>query len=89
VERCGCDVNVLSDSLQTPIHIACQDDNVEMALYLIGARAKLELQDINGRTPMDVCTSHRMKDLIARHIRRSQEEQNAILVSAGPIILVN
>lgn len=72
VEKSLVDVNELSDIGETALHVACANNLMDIALYLINKDAEPELYDVNGKMPADLCESTDFKILIEKAIVRKK-----------------
>ena len=50
----GAEVNAVNRSLSTPLHVASENNKVEMVDLLVSQGAGLELQDRDGDTALDL-----------------------------------
>ena len=65
-------VDELSDIGQTALHIACANDLIDIASYLISVNAALEICDQNGKVPADLCGTPDFKRLLQKAVVRSK-----------------
>ena len=65
-------VDELSDTGQTALHIACANDLMDIASYLISVNAALEICDQNGKVPADLCNTPEFKRLLEKAVVRSK-----------------
>jgi ankyrin repeat protein len=54
VEECGADVNFVADTGETAMHAAAYRGANSVIQYLFDKGAKLDVQDLSGRTPLQV-----------------------------------
>jgi len=74
----GLDVNAGDRHGQTPLHFACESDDAEVAMVLVGAGADVGARDGRGRSPLQVlCDRHGGADHCVRSVR----------ATAGPALL--
>ena len=81
VERYAVNVDDLSDFGQTALHIACANDLVDIASYLISVNAALEIRDNAGKMPVDLCPSPDLKFLLEKAINRNKGDNGSELLS--------
>ena len=74
VEKCGVDVNMCDNDLQTPLHMAYMTGHTHIAQYLIQHGADVMAVNTNGHTPYDYI------DGIPELITLSQELQNSRII---------
>lgn len=72
VEKCTVNVNDLSDNGETALHVACANNLMDIAMYLITSDATSEIYDQNGKTPVDLCGSNDLRVLIEKAIVRKK-----------------
>ena len=78
VEVKGIDMNIQSDQLLTPMHLACLHDQMDVVLYFISILAKLDIPDVTGKLALDYCQSEEMQAVVSRNIRRGLDDKNEI-----------
>ena len=76
VEKCKVNVDDLSDSGETALHIACSNDLMDIAMYLINSDAAPEIYDGNNKVPSDLCGSTDFKIMIEKAIMRRRAMKN-------------
>ena len=76
VEKCAVNVDDLSDSGDTALHIACANDLMDIAMYLINSDAAPEIYDRNNKVPSDLCGSTDFKIMIEKAIMRRRAMKN-------------
>lgn len=76
VEKCTVNVDDLSDSGETALHIACSNDLMDIAMYLINSDAAPEIYDANNKVPSDLCGSTDFKIMIEKAIMRRRAMKN-------------
>ena len=54
-ERTGAKPDLVDVSLQSPLHVACTHDKLEVAKFLVNSGADVNLQDDSGSTPLMLC----------------------------------
>jgi hypothetical protein len=72
VEKCSVNVNDLSDSGESALHVACANNLMDIAMYLITSDATSEIYDQNGKMPVDLCGSNDLRILIEKAIVRKK-----------------
>jgi ankyrin repeat protein len=60
----GADINVLNDTLCTPLHLASELNQVECVKFLLEHSADSELKNSIGKTPIECCNNETIKELI-------------------------
>ena len=81
VEKCLVNVNELSDIGETALHVACANNLMDIALYLISKDAEPEVYDLDGKMPADLCESTDFKILIEKAIVRKKSSSSRNLMS--------
>ena len=76
VEKCAVNVDDLSDNGETALHIACSNDLMDIAMYLINGDAAPEIYDANHKVPSDLCGSTDFKIMIEKAIMRRRAMKN-------------
>ena len=66
----------LSSNGETALHIACANDLMDIAMYLINSDAAPEIYDANGKVPSDLCGSTDFKIMIEKAIMRRRAMRN-------------
>ncbi|CAG9466473.1 unnamed protein product [Pedinophyceae sp. YPF-701] len=61
----GCGPNARDAELQTPLHIACRQANVPLAMLLIEHGAEIETEDAGRRTPLHYAAAHAPPGVVA------------------------
>ena len=59
-------VNQISGDGFTALHIACNCDKIDMAQYLMLEGATLNKRDRNGATPLDLCRSASVREMVLK-----------------------
>lgn len=72
IEKCSVNVNDLSDSGESALHVACANNLMDIAMYLITSDATSEVYDQNGKKPVDLCGSNDLRILIEKAIVRKK-----------------
>lgn len=72
VEKCAVNVNDLSDSGESALHVACANNLMDIAMYLITSDATSEIYDQNGKMPVDLCGSNDLRILLEKAIVRKK-----------------
>lgn len=60
----GAGVDVLNTIKSSPLHLCCENDNVDMVRFLIDSGASLDIQDMCGCTPLHKACIAKSKDCI-------------------------
>ncbi|KAJ7372258.1 hypothetical protein OS493_019702 [Desmophyllum pertusum] len=65
----------------TPLHLACMSGFIECVKWLIANRAKVEVLDNNGRTPLDIAEEYGHDDLVKllKKFRKELTRQDSTL----------
>ena len=74
-------VNDLSDMGFTALHVACQRNLVDVAMYLVGVGGRIDIEDANENTPLEVCISPDLKRILADEADRFKRAGLANLVN--------
>jgi 26S proteasome non-ATPase regulatory subunit 10 len=56
----------MDTSGNTPLHMACEDNQVDMAMVLVESGANVELQNKSKKTPLELFSDPAAKDYILR-----------------------
>jgi ankyrin repeat protein len=64
--RDGADVNSLDEANRTAIYDAVLNDQPQIAALLLKSGAKLNVKDVNGKSPMQYAGDPAMKKLLHR-----------------------
>ena len=78
--RLGTNVNATNDDGQTALHGGAQRGADEVVRFLVGKGAKLDLQDIEGKTPLNVAEGFFQNSVIVR------ESTQAVLRELGAAV---
>lgn len=60
----GADVNAVAKLKTTPLHVAARTGNHDVAKLLLENGAVVDAEDINGRSPLDMATDPKVKQLL-------------------------
>lgn len=55
-------LNTLNDQRETAVHKACLKKHVEILNHLIEADANFDVRDINGNTPLHLCSENNLTE---------------------------
>ena len=72
-------MNELSDIGETALHVACANNLMDIALYLISKDAEPEVYDLDGKMPADLCESTDFKILIEKAIVRKKSSSRNLM----------
>jgi len=71
LERTGAKPDLLNSSLASPLHLACKNNRVDAAKFLIGCGVDANLPDEHGQVPLLICCIHGNFDLARMLIEAS------------------
>lgn len=63
LERTEAKPDILNASLATPLHLACKNNRVDAAKFLIGCGVDVNAQDEHGQAPLLICCIHGHREL--------------------------
>ena len=63
LERTGARPDIMNAALATPLHLACKNNRVDAAKFLIGCGVDANAQDEHGQVPLLICCIHGHFDL--------------------------
>ena len=63
LERTGAKPDIPNASLATPLHLACKNNRVDAAKFLVGCGVDANAQDEHGQMPLLICCIHGHYDL--------------------------
>jgi ankyrin repeat protein len=58
LERTACKPDLLNASLATPLHLACKNNRIDAAKFLIGCGVDANIADEHGQVPLLICCIH-------------------------------
>lgn len=58
LERTGAKPELVNAQLATPLHLACKNNRISIAKFLIGCGVDVNHQDEHGQTPLLICCIH-------------------------------
>ena len=71
LERTGAKPDLLNSSLASPLHLACKNNRIDAAKFLIGCGVDANLPDEHGQVPLLICCIHGNFDLARMLIEAS------------------
>ena len=58
------DINAINDARRTALHMAASKGDAEVLLGLLAAKADVDLQDKEGKSPLDMTDDERCKEIL-------------------------
>lgn len=80
----GCDVDQRNLFYTTPLHLACQNDRVDVVRYLLKAGATPDAPDEAGITPSQLTKRDDIADDLEEAVEAAEQKRDAQLPSPPP-----
>lgn len=77
-------VNLLTSKNETPLIIACLNNNYEYIPCLLEAGADVDIDDYNGNNALDLCSNKEMQKLI---IKYSKKKRTIVMINGSYLFL--
>lgn len=73
--RHGADINRLTPQNKSPLHFACENNNVSVAALLLKFKANSKIVDNDKNTPMHIAIKHNNKELVNLLLSKTKDLQ--------------
>jgi ankyrin repeat protein len=73
--RHGADINRLTPKNKSPLHFACENNNVSVAALLLKFKANSKIVDNDKNTPMHIAIKHNNKELVNLLLSKTRDLQ--------------
>lgn len=67
IEDCSADINFQDGTGQTALHYAVSCSHEEVCQYLVGKGAKINIQDEDGTTALEMCSDEKLKSILSKN----------------------
>ena len=61
-------IDIKDNEGNTPLHLACEDQNDSLAIFLTKSGANIKIQNKEEKTPLDLCKSAELKRKLQNYL---------------------